>query len=49
MPFYLYKWQEKGVEECFDKLKQAKLAGYNTIYNLWIKKSKPIDKDRKIC
>jgi hypothetical protein len=47
MPFYLYKREQKEVEgkvkECFEKIREVKIAGYNTLYNCWTKKGKPVN------
>lgn len=48
MPFYLFKYESISKsheikEEYFEKIKNVSLAGYNTIYNLWNKKEKPIN------
>lgn len=47
MPFYLYQREEKLIDgtqkECFKMIRKVKLAGYNAIYNLWIKKGKPLN------
>jgi len=40
MAFYLYK---KTNEKTYQRIRQIRLAGRNSIYNLWLKKGKPID------
>ena len=44
MAFYLYKRVLQNGEEYFERVKKVKLAGYNSIYNLWKKNNKPINK-----
>ena len=44
MAFYLYKRVPQNGEEYFERVKKVKLAGYNSIYNLWKKNNKPINK-----
>ncbi len=48
MPFYLYERKEKTdgtlLKESFEQLRKVSLARYNSIYNLWIQKGRPLDK-----
>lgn len=44
MPFYLYEKDNINGEEHLELQKSISLAGYNILYNLWIKQGKPLNK-----